>query len=117
LNIEAEILDKFDCILYGGIWDLIYPNFDNCIIGLANLFEVATTEGWIDMMFNGVDSKAVDINPDGTRNLWYSLFFILFILIGTFLMMNMFVGLVCDTFNRESLINGGNIFLTDNQRE
>lgn len=47
-------------------------------------------------------------------NLYWSLFFILFILFGNFLILNLFVGVVVSTFNKEKELLGKNFLLTDN---
>jgi hypothetical protein len=74
-------------------------NFDNVGNALLTLFEVASLEGWIDVMNNGLDAPtklggipAINQNPAAAA------YFVAFVLFGSFLVMNMFVGAVCDKF-------------------
>lgn len=89
-------------------------NFDNILEAVSTLFQMATTEGWIDVMNSGVDSTDIDLSPIVNFNLYWSLFFILFILFGNFLILNLFVGVVVSTFNKEKELLGKNFLLTDN---
>jgi hypothetical protein len=75
---------------------------------------MASTEGWIDVMNSGVDSTDIDMQPMINYNLYWSLFFIMFILFGNFLILNLFVGVVVSTFNKEKKLLGKNFLLTDN---
>lgn len=78
---------------------------------------MASTEGWIDVMNTGVDSTDIDTQPILNNNLYWSLFFIFFILFGNFLILNLFVGVVVSTFNKEKELLGKNFLLTDNQKK
>lgn len=57
---DPEILEKIisrkDCEDLGGEWVNPNENFDNSLVGIRTLFEMMTTEGWIDVMDAGVDS-------------------------------------------------------------
>jgi hypothetical protein len=41
----------------GGSWVNSSMNFDNILSAIVTLFVIASTEGWIDMMWQGVDSN------------------------------------------------------------
>jgi len=45
---------------YGGIWINNDQNFDNIIQAIMTLYQVSTTEGWVNVMYNGIDSIGVD---------------------------------------------------------
>jgi hypothetical protein len=51
-----------------------------------------------------------------TQEYWV-FFFIVFIIVGSFFLINLFVGVVISSFNRERDSIGGNILLTDRQKE
>ena len=42
----------------GGTWYHPPENFDNTITGFMTLFEMMSTEGWLDVMHSGVDAVA-----------------------------------------------------------
>lgn len=44
-----------DCMDYGGDWIIMDHNFDNIFEGMLTMFKVALTEGWLDIMFVGID--------------------------------------------------------------
>ena len=50
-----NILSKADCEKYGYEWYTPPETFDNTLIGFRTLFEMMSTEGWIDVMNNGID--------------------------------------------------------------
>lgn len=114
---DRTISTKYDCINYGGAWQNADRNFDNILDAVSTLFQMASTEGWIDVMNSGVDSTDIDVQPIKNFNLYWSLFFILFILFGNFLILNLFVGVVVSTFNKEKELLGKNFLLTDNQKK
>lgn len=54
--IREHIQNKWDCLNYGGEWVNPDLNFDSTSTSLLTLFTVQSTEGWIDVMWNSVDS-------------------------------------------------------------
>jgi hypothetical protein len=40
----------------GGNWDNSRANFDNIFSATLCLFEMMTTEGWLDVMYSGMDA-------------------------------------------------------------
>ena len=75
---------------------------------------MATTEGWIDVMYYGIDAVGVDLQPVKDSNPYWSLFFVLFIIFGFILFLNLFVGVVVQVFNKEKELLGKNFLLTEN---
>jgi hypothetical protein len=75
---------------------------------------MTTTEGWTDVMYDGIDNAGVGMQPKNNNNMWYVIYFIAFMIIGSQFIINLFVGVVIDNFNtikeREEL---GNMFVTD----
>lgn len=45
-----------DCFRYNGLWFVPVENFDRTTTGMLTLLEMMTTEGWIDVMHQGLDS-------------------------------------------------------------
>lgn len=92
-------------------------NFDNIIRASQTLFEMSTTEGWVTVMNFGIDSRGIDLQPKSNSNRLNSIYFILFIIIGSFFILNLFVGVVISTFNVEKENLGKNYLLTPTQKE
>lgn len=74
---------------------------------------MATTSGWSEIMFTSINTTEIDSMPRHDNNLYWFLFFILFIIVGSFFLLNLFVGVVISTFNREKDKIGGNNLLTE----
>jgi hypothetical protein len=60
---KSLIITKWDCLNVGGDWINSVLNFDNVLQSLASLFVLSSTEGWGDIMFQGVDASDIDLNP------------------------------------------------------
>lgn len=60
---EVEVRTKTECFDYGGSWINSDYNFDNILSAMATLYVLASTEGWIGLMFKGVDSVGIDMQP------------------------------------------------------
>lgn len=59
-----------------------------------------TTEGWISVMSNGVDATGIDKQPKLNNNRWVTIYFVVFIIFGTFLLINLFTAVITDQFNK-----------------
>ena len=79
---------------------------------MLSLFIMATAEGWIEIMHGGVDAVGVGKQPKPEHAPAWSVFFAIFILIGSVFIMNLLVGIVIFHFNREKQIEYGEAFLT-----
>jgi len=40
---------------FGGDWIVKDSNFDNIFEAMSTMFKVSLTEGWLDIMFDGID--------------------------------------------------------------
>jgi hypothetical protein len=52
----AKVVSSVDCENLGGVWYFPPENFDNTLTGFLTLFEMMSTEGWLDVMHRGVDA-------------------------------------------------------------
>ncbi|KAJ6659310.1 hypothetical protein lerEdw1_019181 [Lerista edwardsae] len=100
-------------------WKAKSVNFDNVGIGYLALLQVATFKGWIDIMYAAVDAPDNSTSCPCFENHEYAyLYFVFFIIFGSFFMMNLFIGVVIDNFNRQrKKISGEHIFLSDEQKK
>jgi hypothetical protein len=62
---------------------------------------IQTTEGWITVMWNSVDAVGQEMEPIINYNKVYVILYILLIILISLLFLNLFVGVVCETFNKE----------------
>ena len=63
------------------------------------LFQMMTTEGWLSVMYNGIDIVGKDMQPKRDNYLVYFIYFVAFMVIGSQFIFNLFVGVVIDNFN------------------
>ena len=59
----ADIITKADCLAAGGQWVNERSNFDDLWLSSLALFEMMTTEGWMKVMYSGLDAVGVDMQP------------------------------------------------------
>lgn len=69
-------------------------NFDNIVQAMLTLFIVSTLEGWPDIMLVSVDSTVQNEGPKIENSTAYAYFYIIFILIGSFFLVNFFIGVL-----------------------
>ncbi|KAL4835818.1 hypothetical protein H8958_005992 [Nasalis larvatus] len=72
-------------------------NFDNLGQALMSLFVLSSKDGWVNIMYDGLDAVGVD---QQNHNPWMLLYFISFLLIVSFFVLNMFVGVVVENFHK-----------------
>lgn len=94
-------MTKFDCLCFGGEWVNKNLNYDNILIAIATLFSVTLT-GWTRRMFHIVDAVGIDMEPVQNANPNWEAFFIVFIVIFNFFLLDLFVGAVVKTFNEQN---------------
>eukprot|EP01062_Namystynia_karyoxenos_P061079 TRINITY_DN5302_c0_g1_i1.p1 TRINITY_DN5302_c0_g1~~TRINITY_DN5302_c0_g1_i1.p1 ORF type:complete len:1975 (+),score=527.51 TRINITY_DN5302_c0_g1_i1:57-5927(+) len=82
-------------------WRANDQNFDNVLQALLTLFEVATLELWVQIMYATIDTAAVDHGPERNHSPLAGMYFMVFIVIGSFFVMNLFVGVVIHNYNIE----------------
>ncbi|XP_035282337.1 voltage-dependent L-type calcium channel subunit alpha-1C isoform X6 [Anguilla anguilla] len=98
-------------------WENSDFNFDNVLQGMMALFAVSTFEGWPTLLYQAIDSHTEDIGPIYNYRVVISIFFIIYIIIIAFFMMNIFVGFVIVTFQEQGEQEYKNCELDKNQRQ
>uniref|UniRef100_A0A3B5QTR6 Voltage-dependent T-type calcium channel subunit alpha-1H-like n=1 Tax=Xiphophorus maculatus TaxID=8083 RepID=A0A3B5QTR6_XIPMA len=99
LNV-SNITNKTECLEAGYHWIRRKYNFDNLGQALMSLFVLSCKDGWVSIMYDGLDAVGVDQQPKRNNNPWMLLFFISFLLIVSFFVLNMFVGVVVENFHK-----------------
>uniref|UniRef100_A0A3Q3EVK9 Voltage-dependent L-type calcium channel subunit alpha n=1 Tax=Labrus bergylta TaxID=56723 RepID=A0A3Q3EVK9_9LABR len=92
-------------------------NFDNVLYGMLALFTVSTFEGWPKLLYRAIDSDQEDMGPVFNNRVDVSIFFIIYIILIAFFMMNIFVGFVIVTFQQQGEQEYKNCELDKNQRQ
>ncbi|XP_025767711.1 voltage-dependent N-type calcium channel subunit alpha-1B isoform X8 [Oreochromis niloticus] len=67
-------------------------NFDNILFAVLTVFQCITMEGWVDILYNANDASG---------NMWNWLYFIPLIIIGSFFMLNLVLGVLSGEFAKE----------------
>uniref|UniRef100_A0A7N6A6I8 Sodium channel protein n=1 Tax=Anabas testudineus TaxID=64144 RepID=A0A7N6A6I8_ANATE len=113
--------NKSDCLNLvndSARWKNVKINFDNVGAGYLALLQVATFKGWMDIMYAAVDSRGVEAQPEYEVNLYMYLYFVIFIIFGSFFTLNLFIGVIIDNFNQQKKkIRGQDIFMTEEQKK
>ncbi|GIL88323.1 hypothetical protein Vretifemale_16288 [Volvox reticuliferus] len=73
-------------------------NFDNVGVAMLTLFQAATLSMWVDITFSAVDAVGVDKQPLWNHSPWVILIFILFIVVCSFFVLNLFIGVTLEKF-------------------
>ncbi|XP_069386718.1 voltage-dependent T-type calcium channel subunit alpha-1I-like [Paralichthys olivaceus] len=95
-----NITNKSDCLASNYRWIHHKYNFDNLGQALMSLFVLASKDGWVNIMYHGLDAVGIDQQPLTNNNPWMLLYFISFLLIVSFFVLNMFVGVVVENFHK-----------------
>ena len=90
-------------------------SFDNFFTAMLTLFEVASLEMWPSVMYSANDITDVGLAPTRNNKEGNSLFFVLFISIMTFFVMELFVTVIIDNFNEIKSERDGSAYMTDKQ--
>uniref|UniRef100_A0A8C4IUE0 Sodium channel protein n=1 Tax=Dicentrarchus labrax TaxID=13489 RepID=A0A8C4IUE0_DICLA len=110
-------------------WKNVKINFDNVGAGYLALLQVATFKGWMDIMYAAIDSRKVEDQPIYEDNLYMYIYFVIFIIFGSFFTLNLFIGVIIDNFNQQKkkiriifphfhlLRSSQDIFMTEEQKK
>lgn len=88
------------CERLGGDWSRPLVHMDNVPYAYLALFQVATFEGWMEVMEAAIDAPLV-IGGQAffeSRLYWY-FYFLIFIVFGAFFTLNLFIGVIIENFN------------------
>ncbi|CBN75915.1 similar to sodium channel, voltage-gated, type IX, alpha isoform 5 [Ectocarpus siliculosus] len=106
------------CECLGLSWaETIPQQFDNVAVSLLTLFEISTTEAWTSVTYAAVDATGVGMQPIRDHVIARVWLFILFMLLGAYLVMNLFVGVIVDNFKKmKARAEEGGLLVTEHQR-
>ncbi|XP_077411917.1 sodium channel protein type 4 subunit alpha B-like isoform X2 [Vanacampus margaritifer] len=97
-------------------WKNLEINFDNVLNGFLSLLQVATLKGWLSLLYAAMDSRKLEMQPEYEANVYQSLYFILFIIIGAFFAFNFLVGVIIEHLRQQKAKLGETgLFMTQEQ--
>ncbi|CAH1103422.1 unnamed protein product [Psylliodes chrysocephalus] len=97
-------------------WDPNRFHFDNVLKAMLTLFTVSTFEGWPALLYVSIDSNEENKGPIHNSRPIVAAYYIVYIIIIAFFMVNIFVGFVIVTFQNEGEQEYKNCELDKNQR-
>jgi voltage-dependent calcium channel L type alpha-1D len=110
---ENIALDKAGCEELGNTWQNHYFHFDNIFASLGTLFIIMTKQGWTDIYLTCTDATQIDEAPQTDRNAVFAApFFLIFIMVNSFMLEQLFVGVLVDHFAQSS----GHALMTAEQK-
>ncbi|KAF0724297.1 hypothetical protein Ae201684_016962 [Aphanomyces euteiches] len=87
----------------GTSWDTQTPQrYDNIFYAVAGLFELTTMEGWTATCLATIDATGEDMQPLANNHPGYMIWWWIFIIICAFFITGLFIGVLCDSFARET---------------
>ncbi|XP_054568865.1 voltage-dependent L-type calcium channel subunit alpha-1S [Eptesicus fuscus] len=92
-------------------------HFDNVLSAMMSLFTISTFEGWPQLLYKAIDAYEEDQGPVHNHRVEMAIFFIVYIILIAFFMMNIFVGFVIVTFQEQGETEYKNCELDKNQRQ
>ncbi|XP_050313239.1 muscle calcium channel subunit alpha-1 isoform X2 [Anthonomus grandis grandis] len=97
-------------------WEPNRFHFDNVGKAMLTLFTVSTFEGWPNLLYVSIDSNKENQGPIHNYRPIVAAYYIIYIIIIAFFMVNIFVGFVIVTFQNEGEQEYKNCELDKNQR-
>lgn len=114
---KTIINNKNACLHANHTWKNKRINFDTTPAAMLALLEISVFKGWIDI-FQDISNApdTVDLQPDIDNNSSpYVLIYIFFIILGSFFMIGMLIGVIVDSFEEERS-KLAKVVITDGQR-
>ncbi|RHY52824.1 hypothetical protein DYB30_011367, partial [Aphanomyces astaci] len=95
------------CLCFAGqngtSWNPQTPQrFDNIFYAITGLFELTTMEGWTSVALACIDAVGENMQPIANFNPAFMIYWWIFIIICAFFITGLFIGVLCDSFARET---------------
>ncbi|XP_078484779.1 sodium channel protein 1 brain-like [Ciona intestinalis] len=117
---DLRVVNYTTCIQYNYTWINPNINFDHVGNAMIALFQVATFEGWIEIMADASDIMGPQIQPRREASKYYLIYFVIFVLVGSFFILNLIVGVIIESFQKlrkqTDTSSAVEALLTDNQK-
>ncbi|EGZ10886.1 hypothetical protein PHYSODRAFT_337660 [Phytophthora sojae] len=113
-----ELTSQYVCECWGATWKpVLSKNFDNLGSAMLTFFILSTSENWSEIMKAACDATRPGMQPIVNNNELWIVFFIVFMVVGSFFVMNVFVGVIIENFNTMKAKLGGDFLLTPEQKK
>ena len=118
---DPTVTGRLDCVgtfedergfLISRAWSPLPYNFDWIGKAVLTLFETATLDEWLDVMYHAMDVKEEFMQPRTNVASVNAIYFVIFIMVGSFFVIRSFVGVFIDQFGVQS----GSKLLTEKQK-
>ncbi|XP_076069518.1 sodium voltage-gated channel paralytic isoform X2 [Oratosquilla oratoria] len=96
-----EVGTQEECCRKNYTWENSEINFDHVGMAYLALFQIATWKGWIQIMNDATDANGLGKQPVRESNIYMYLYFVFFIIFGSFFTLNLFIGVIIDNFNEQ----------------
>ena len=96
---NSNLNERQVCNNSGFEWKNSDYNFDNVPQAMVTLFIVMSQESWPNRMYEGVDARSDSESPIQNFNPYIAYYYIVFVVIGNFFMVNLFTVIVFSKFN------------------
>uniref|UniRef100_H2ZHJ9 Sodium channel protein n=1 Tax=Ciona savignyi TaxID=51511 RepID=H2ZHJ9_CIOSA len=115
---DLRVVDLTTCLQFNYTWINPNINFDHVGNAMIALFQVATFEGWIEIMADASDVMGPEIQPRREASKYYLIYFVVFVLVGSFFILNLIVGVIIESFQnlRKQVGSLFEALLTDTQK-
>lgn len=100
LTLEPSVISTREaCEAAGHRWrNPTTGHFDSAPAAALQLFEMSTLEGWVEVLWMGIDATSIGHAPVRDASRSQSLFFVSWIILGATFLLNLFVGVLVATF-------------------
>lgn len=104
---DGSVFGQLDCVgsfvssegaLQNPIWDNPGFSFDSIFDAMKTLFVVSTGSGWSEILYTAIDSTQVGMQPRRDNFPEAGLFFVVFIFLSSFAVINLFIGVLIHVF-------------------
>ena len=102
----------------GTVWiNPAFGSFDDFASAMLILYISSTGDGWEDFMWAGMDATGPGMAPERNDFSSASIFFLLWMVVGSFVALNLFVGAIVDNFTRIKQEDEGSATMTPEQQQ
>lgn len=118
VTLESECTGQFEAEGVNATREWVPPEwgFDNIVQAMLTLFEVSTLERWLDIMYLCIDATEVGKAPEENFTPAVGIFFITFIMFGSFFMLELFVSAIVAAYTLMNEETDGSAFQSERQK-
>eukprot|EP01060_Flectonema_neradi_P031784 TRINITY_DN490_c1_g2_i1.p1 TRINITY_DN490_c1_g2~~TRINITY_DN490_c1_g2_i1.p1 ORF type:complete len:1817 (+),score=331.83 TRINITY_DN490_c1_g2_i1:181-5451(+) len=96
---DPTYVTRHNCTAAGEHWTSLTHNYDNFFHAIFTLLKIGLSEEWVSIMFSTVDAVGEDEGPSRGYNEWVVLYYISFIVLASFLGLNLIISILISSFS------------------